>query len=195
MKEVNKEILQQAIKKMPTYEPPQSVWEQLEVELDYDTLTVPTEKLPQYNPPDTLWENIAAELPSSQNKWVRRKWWVLGFLLVVVVSTIGYFYFKNHTTEKLEITTEEVEVIFASEDWENDDEAFDMILAYCKQAALVCDNPKFRTLKTDLEELNEASETLKNAIGNFSTESQLIEQLKEIELQRSDILKEMIAEI
>jgi hypothetical protein len=81
------------------------------------------------------------------------------------------------------------------QDWDEDEDAFDMVLAFCKTENIVCELPEFVTLKSELEELNNAREELKQALDHYGADAELVAQLTRIEHDRSDVLKKLIAKI
>ena len=80
-------------------------------------------------------------------------------------------------------------------DWNEDEDAFDMVMNFCKTQNIVCELPEFKMLKSELEELNTAREVLKTALEFYGTDPELIAQLTSIEHERSGVLKKMIAKI
>jgi hypothetical protein len=62
----------------------------------------------------------------------------------------------------------------------------------CKERTIACENPEFKSLKMELEELNDAKSMLEEAIGSYGTNANLIAEMREIEFARTDIVKRMI---
>lgn len=66
MEELNKNTLKEALKKLPTYEPPELLWEQVNKDLNQvmprTALQAAIQALPEYNPPDFVWEHIQKNL-------------------------------------------------------------------------------------------------------------------------------------
>lgn len=56
---------------LPHYSPPQSVWENIEQGLNEAPLQEALSKLPAYEPPVQTWFDIAAQLPKQQPRWRR----------------------------------------------------------------------------------------------------------------------------
>jgi hypothetical protein len=204
MQEKNKHILQKAIQELPQYEPEALVWLAIDGELEViekeDNLQNAINELPTYNPSDSLWENIDAELEADIKKagrvvWLKR---ISSVAAVIVFLIVGNFIFnQNNSQENITISysQEVVEDDFLKQDWDEDDDAFEMVMAYCKTENIVCELPEFIVLKTELEDLNNAREELKNALDHYGTDAELIAQLTRIEHDRSDVLKQMIAKI
>ncbi len=204
MQEKNKHILQEAIQKLPQYEPEALIWISIEAELEVlekeNGLQIAINELPVYNPSDSIWENIEEELANDDRKsgrliWLKR---ISAVAAAVVFLIIGNFVFKQNTgQEKVTISysQETVDEVLIKQDWDEDDDAFEMVLAFCETDHIVCELPEFVVLKSELEDLNNAREELKEALDHYGVDAELVAQLTRIELDRSDILKKMIAKI
>jgi len=204
MQEKNKHILQEAIQNLPQYEPEALVWLAIDAELDVfekeNKLQNVIEELPVYSPSDSIWENIDAELEADKAKsgrvvWLKR---ISSAAAVIAFLLIGNFIFiQNNGQENVTISfsQEVVEEDFLKKDWNDDDDAFEMVIAFCKTENIVCELPEFIGLKSELEELNEAREELKEALEHYGSDAELIAQLTRLEHDRSDVLKQMIAKI
>ena len=63
----NKHTLEEAIRKLPQYQPPAMLWDTVSEELEMDRQDVQWRsklvELPQHQAPSFIWENIAQELP------------------------------------------------------------------------------------------------------------------------------------
>ena len=57
---------------------------------------------------------------------------------------------------------------------------------------MLCEQPEFKQLHNELEELTSAKNELASALGDFGTDANLVTQIKEIELERNDIVKKMM---
>ncbi len=203
MQEKNKHILEKAIQKLPQYKPESLVWLAIDAELEVmekeSSLQNAINELPTYNPADALWENIDASLEVDQKK-ARRVFWlkrISSAAAVIAFLLIGNFIFNQNNQENVTITysQELIEEDLFKQDWDEDDDAFETVMAFCKTENIVCQLPEFVVLKSELEDLNDAREELKQALEHYGTDAELIAQLTQIEHDRSDILKKMIAKI
>lgn len=62
-------ILKNALKRLPEYEPPRFIWEEIEAGLETDDLMREgISSLPEYTPPAEIWENIAENLAKQPVK-------------------------------------------------------------------------------------------------------------------------------
>jgi hypothetical protein len=75
---------------------------------------------------------------------------------------------------------------------EPDDAAFDMVQNLCAGAAPVCNQPAFKSLKSELDELTLAKNELKQAMGAYADDPDLAAQLIRIERARSELLQQMM---
>lgn len=223
--EKNKHILERALQAIPTYSPPEVVWEAIEDALPEqgDSHTI---ELPQYTPPDFIWEHLDKELTAHESNvaklptheppakvWTnieeglerevivpinrKRTYTILSIAASVAVLVAFFFLIETPATEGYEISYSEetIDATITEQDWDDDNEAFELITQLCEEEIQVCKEPEFKALKTELDELEDARVEVKEAIGAYGDDPQLIAQLSEIEMERSDILKEMIARI
>ena len=214
MKEKNLDTLRRAIAELPVYDPRPTLWNQIEEELGQSVGQTPMQSaiadLPQYSPPDAIWDQIDAELAQDEQqrgkiRRIRRLRAYAAAAAIALLVTAGTFIWRNAAdsgTFKEEITYSEEEAPSSSVattyldiDWEEGEDAFAMIDDYCKTAHYICDQPDFKIMQTELETLNAARETLKSAIDNYGNDAELIAQLVEIEYERTDLLKKMVAKI
>ena len=87
---------------------------------------------------------------------------------------------------------ETVDPMLLVRDWDEDEDAFGEFLSLCEVKKTLCEQPEFKQLQGELEELTAAKEELNDAIGEFGTDAGLVLQIKEIELERTGILKKMM---
>jgi len=73
-----------------------------------------------------------------------------------------------------------------------DDPNYEIIEKLCLEALPVCEEPKFKQLKAEFDNLSSAHDDLKNALGDFADDPELVEQLVEIEHARIQILQQLV---
>jgi len=73
-----------------------------------------------------------------------------------------------------------------------DDPNYEIIERLCLEALPVCEEPKFKQLKAEFDHLSTAHDDLKNALGDFADDPELVEQLVEIEHARIQILQQLV---
>ncbi|RMG84726.1 MAG: anti-sigma factor [Bacteroidetes bacterium] len=211
MKEKNKHILDQAIRQLPQYEPPAEIWNFIREDLDFgfenERLKEGLERLPQYDPPDTLWDEIDRKLDApaptlrvvSKSRRLLPAFWRTIAAAVVILLAVGLW---NQTPQtqtdsagELSYSTEVVDEQLIKKDWNDDERAFDELMAMCKVKINTCASPDFQKLKSELDELTKAKKELDSALGRFGTDPVLITQIKNLELERTELMKAMIEKL
>ena len=197
MKELNQNNLKSALGKLPQYEPPDTIWQGIETRL-------PLLELPTYDAPDFVWQQIeeqllADEKPIKTLKILRGgKFYKLAVAAsIALLVSIGFWFFKTQNTEQatISISTEVVDNQLLKKDFDNEEQAFTMVKEFCKTALPVCEQPEFKTLKNELDTLNTAREELKNAIGEYAADPDLIAELTKIENERTTVLRQLVEKI
>jgi len=65
----------------------------------------------------------------------------------------------------------------------------------CQQQQFACANSLFKTLQIELKDLDVAKQELVNAIRIYGKDAALIVQLKDLELERTTVIREMYQSI
>lgn len=76
-----------------------------------------------------------------------------------------------------------------------EDPSYNILETLCREALPVCEEPQFKQLKAELEDLTHAYSELKNALGNYADDPEMVAQLIEIEHFRYQILQQLMAMI
>ncbi len=194
MQEQNKHLLQQALGQLPAYDPPMGIWEDIQTALDADQMLqsqLPT--LPAYTPPDALWDAIENQLP-KQRRFGRVLFLRLAAAAVLLGMAIGVWWLTGvRAEEAIIVQTQEIadpnilETTQAPED-----SAFLFVQKFCETQVPICQDPAFEALKTELDELSEAKEALRAALGSYSDDPALAEQMIRIERERSALLQQIM---
>lgn len=192
-------VLQNKVSELRDYEPPTEVWETINNGL---VLSRAISNLPVYDPPTTIWNNLQRNLETPKSKptaIIRQlgKWKqyaaaaaVIGLIALIGLGEWGKT--TNAVSETLVFATETIDDQLLNRDWNEDEDAFVYLMSICKEKVLACENPEFKSLKFELEELNDAKNMLESAIGEYGTDPNLISQMREIEFARTNIVKQMI---
>jgi hypothetical protein len=184
------------IKNLPTYEPPEKVWEAIETRL-------PLLEMRTYEPPVDIWESIENQLVTSEKpvkrlsilRGVKNNYaWLAAasFAILVVASFALYFNFNTKIEGNLVVTTEVVDNQLIQQNWADSDKDFALVEAFCETALPKCEEPEFKNLKTELDDLNKAREDLKNVLSVYNSDPEIVAQLTKLENVRSDVLKKII---
>jgi hypothetical protein len=206
--------LHEAIQQLPTYVPPTLVWEGIEATLDDVQADLPSfqhqiKALPTYSPPTSLWYGIEQELDQPSEHTVALKpiftlktWqkYAIAALFLGCLLTFGVVFYQNATSvgnEKITVaySEEKYDTTPIKEDWDDDEAAFAKVEAICQQQAFICEQPEVKTLKSELDELNEAKQSLKNALGQYGTDETVVAELVAVEKERSEVLKKIMQKI
>lgn len=197
--ENNRESLLKAIEKLPEYAPPQEIWNAIDEELDVINNDQPLQhaiaELSTFEPPETLWNTIEQELdtPTSKRTTISFSKWSVAASVALLIAAFFAWQSTTNPEAKVEMIYTEIQEVEQEwkEDWDADEEDFQVVLAMLDENDLAKEAPESNRLQSELDELNLAKEELKMAISNFGQDSDLIRQLAEIERERTEILKKL----
>lgn len=204
MKELNHNTLHNAIRTLPEYEPPVGLWDSIEEALDAEEqLSQSVQSLPQYDPPAHIWGNLEAALPivKPMPKPVLRGTLFRQILAVAAISlaVLGTWWLVQKNVSAtgeaaiaVTVTQEALNAEVQSAAKENEDEGFDLVSQLCESKAPVCEDPDFKALKIELDDLTQAKNELRVALGSYGDDPTLASQLVQIERERSAVLRQMI---
>ncbi len=193
----------EALSTLQEYEPPEAVWMNIDEELgETGKDKIPAKllkSLPQYDPPAQVWEGIAKQLDEKTGAKLVRLGWrrALAVAASLALLLVAYWQFSKTTAiepDNVAITYSEetVDPLLLEHDWDEDEEVFQEYLAICEAKKFICEQPEFKQLQDELEELTSAKVELTEAVGTYGSDPELITQIKEIELERTGILKKMM---
>lgn len=199
MTELNHNTLQAALARLPLYEPPVSNWEDLDSALEANAVLVDSaQRLRVYEPPAAVWENVTARLPVARPMARRLILWpryaVAAAMIAVLCSAWWLLHPVNGMTmpEQIVVTQEIMDPQVVETAQESEDDAFQQLQHLCSTGAPVCEQPGFRLLKSELDELTAAKQELHSALGQYGDDPELTAQLVQIELARTQLLQEMM---
>lgn len=180
--------LQKAIERLPNYEPDKVLWNNIADKLNELPLNTAVRALPQYEPDDKLWELIAA---SSSVKRPAMRWWHFAAAIIMVGISISMLTNVNNTKPDISFSIEKVDARLQNNNLKPTDPQYQRLKAYCETNTLVCNSKDYKLLQTEYEKLNDASVQLKQTIGEYNTEVELVKQYIFLENQKANILNEM----
>jgi hypothetical protein len=199
------------------YNPPPFIWDNLELELEKDAKNVQNTDLSSgtHEGVYSLGNNseikkliknelIFVNKPIKKQGLLRRLYiqkWAMAATITGLIFTV-FILLKRQNTDlssgtheggsNLKYSTETVDNQLLKTDWNDAEQDYKMVETICQQHIAACETPAFKTLKQELDELNEARESVKNAIGTFNSDADLMMQLKNIEQERAAILKQIV---
>ena len=199
MKEINQHTLHTTLARLPQYEPPVGVWENLDSALGLDiALANSVRQLPPYTPPAAVWENITAQLPTTRPAARRVALWPRYAVAAALAAALfGAWWLLRPTMdvnmpEQIVVTQEMMDQQIVATVRESEDGAFQWVQDLCASRAPVCQEPAFKSLKSELDELTAAKQHLHTALGQYGDDPDLAAQLVQIELARTQLLQEIM---
>ncbi|HEY9114357.1 MAG TPA: hypothetical protein VIN10_06625 [Bacteroidales bacterium] len=220
--EKNKKILIGSLRKLPIYQPEDEVWESLSAHFESETLSnkLPQlsnfdppdsvwksidEKLnmgeiisvlPEYNPTDSVWENISESLPfekgiHSKSKLVN---WVKWTSVAAAIFIIGYFILSISNEENKQFSySEELIELTDTISWNENDQSVEYALTLlCEENPIACKTTEFKEMENELIFLDQSKQAILQQLNKYDSNTELEILLTEIELERSNLIKEMI---
>jgi hypothetical protein len=196
--EQNKATLKKAILALPSYQPPEGLWNDIEQQLDDSAaLDAAIETLPEYHPPAQVWENIseALEQPSPQPRLrVLSSFFLSRAAAVAAVITaafLGYLVIDREndaTVSYAETTVIETEVRI---DYQEDEPMIQMVSQNFEESPVAQQQENYDHLLSELKELNQAKEAILDMIDSYGEDPQMIKELADIERSRTDVVMKM----
>jgi hypothetical protein len=199
-KEANRATLRRALENLPQYTPPYQSWENIADALDAeDMLSADVKKLPQYAPPAKVWEAIEQNLEVAQPWSVKRGRLIRALSAAAAVTgiLIGAWWVGTGRAaqasegEHIVVTQQKLDQGIVATVHE-EDPAFQMVQTLCQERLPVCEKPEFKALRSELDELTQAKQGLRTALGSYGDDANLSAQLVKIEQERSAVLRQMI---
>ncbi|ACT92569.1 hypothetical protein [Dyadobacter fermentans] len=183
--EKNEHNLQNAIRRFPTYEPGEEVWQAIREDLGSQPMRQALSEMPAYEPDDKLWDII-------DRKNVRQQRWKWGYAAAALLFAAGIAWMMRPLApHRVAYSQETVDDRLQMDADLKTDRQYKLLKAYCETETLVCDSHEYRSLQEEYERLSAASHQLAQAIGDYNTAPELLRQYNDIERQKTDILNAM----
>ena len=200
--------LRKALKSLQEYSPSNALWPTIanildESDTEQNKLQIALSRLPIYEPASTIWGAIEKEIQPTPKYgrvfYLKTFAAAASFLALLFAGSIWYQIQSSskdstsysYYTEK----TDEAIITINSKENQEDEAAFALVNEICEKQAFICEQPQVKLLKSELDELNHAHAALKEAIGSYGSDIELRQQLSQIELDRTEILKKIMNEI
>lgn len=198
MREENYDNLRRALDQLPSYDPSSLNWDGIERRINEEEEPTEAAKvLPAYAPPSKVWNKLNGQLDQRrkqrhQLKLVYR--WVARAAIVVMVFGAGYFSATYDSGPKVSYAFSEEkpsEANFISIDANEEEARFDRLM---EQLSAI-DEPELNALRLELEELTAAKKEVEEMLAAYGRDNDIIQQLVEIETERSRVYRRAYAEI
>lgn len=207
LQEKNRAALQSAIRQLPVYEPAEGIWEGISrrlEEAEKETgLQASLHQLPVYSPPESVWEGIAAELISAPAGEKEGKVWPLyrriprsvAAAVALLLGALTWLLLPGSEEARVTIVRQEITLpdTELAAGWDDDETAFETVQAQFAEHPLLRQNPKMQRLSRELEELDAAKAEIESVMDSYGRDADLIRRIGQIERERSDVLKRMVA--
>ena len=173
-------------------EPPEAIWTNIDNELSHrEKLTA----LNHFDPPQEVWENIDKKLSITKADQGKRKiiQWLKWSSAAAAIVALGFFIFTTINNKNFNYSEEWVKIQDVQQ-WNGDDQSIEQALALiCNENPATCNTPEFIKLEKELSFLNQSKQEVIGQLNKYDTNTKLEIILTEIELERSSLIKEMIA--
>ena len=148
------------------------------------------QELPMHIPSPTVWKGIEEELETKiRTIHFLRKIAAVGLLLSIGLwwSTTS----KHNTSTTFTYTQEQVDQRFIQVDWDTEAIEMEELTALCQHRQFACADASFKSRQTELNELESVKQELVQAINTYGKDATLIGQLKDLEIERTAVIREM----
>ncbi len=184
----NRKSLKEHLAGLKKFTPNEEVWDQLSRKIEHENeLSLRLRQLPDFEPDERVWNQLETDL----NKTGKLIWWKWSMAASIVL--IGSFLvFRSVVSEsEISISKEIISEFEVLPESDEEDKEYNKIIALCTQKVEVCRDPEFRELKEEFEELKNAGDQLREVMGAYNTKNQLLEELKKIETQKSELITQL----
>ena len=149
-------------------------------------------KLKEYQAPDFIWDEVEKQLDRSKNTEIIDLRWALS--AAAVLALVFSLWIFRTDDEKIRVSESFVpaqEIL----DWEEEDREWEMILEEaCERQPVACRTERFLDLEKELEFLDHSKEKVLAELNPYEDNSRAEKILTEIELERVEVIKELIKE-
>jgi hypothetical protein len=207
MKEQNRNTLKAALSHLPEYSPEDGVWSAIDRDLfqreEHRKLQKALAELPAHTPPDSLWDRIASALPDDREerpvlRVFRRNLARAAAAAVFLLTGYLVWDFYIHSPE------EQVTFALVAEpmgEWEasflsqepiaTDENLIEEAVTMFKESVAARLGDQYQIILAEWQELNDAKQALEEALEVYGQDPDLVRELKDIELARSEVVRKM----
>lgn len=200
--EKNRNSLKQALQQLPAYTPPADAWANIADKLDASTeadetsLAEAVRHLPAHTPPPGVWNALARHLDDERGANIRRmrtrRQWMAAAATVALVVGAAWWVFREPPPKiSIQYAQETMQHFEMDIDWDEDAGTFEQL----DQQLSSINNPTVNKLKVEYEELTLARKDVESMLKSYGQDPQLIRKMADIERERTDIYRQLIAMI
>jgi exonuclease VII large subunit len=186
--EHNRNNLEEALAKLPSFQPSDCIWAEIEQKLSEEPLKNALKDLPMQQPADFVWENIENKITGIENK--HAGWWYAAAMLLTI-GFAGFWYNNAKQDSSISYTQEVIDTRLQTRKEPVTDQQYAKLVSYCEAETIVCNNKNFKRLKQEYETLRSATDQLQKAMGKYNTEPELTRQFSVVEQEKAEVLNEM----
>ncbi|MBE9462185.1 hypothetical protein ACFP1I_13180 [Dyadobacter subterraneus] len=180
--------LKDALAKLPSFQPADFIWTEIERNLNEEPLQNALKNLPTQEPQDFIWENIENKIGRTYSR--NNVWWYAAAVLLATGFT-GFLYKSNKADSKISYSQEVIDIRLQTKSEPVTDQQYEKLVSYCEAETVVCKDENFRRLKQEYETLRSATQQLQKAMGSYNTEPELTRQFSIVEQEKTEVLNEM----
>ncbi|MCF8405706.1 MAG: hypothetical protein K9H58_17300 [Bacteroidales bacterium] len=179
--------------KLSQLSPPKALWNLIDAEL---AKREKINRLSQYDPPDSVWDNIDQKLNQkvrkpSPSKLIRFVKWTSTAAAMLLIGMLIYF-LQNNSDNNLNYSEQWVE-LNNTQQWVEEDADFAGVLKLlCNEKPQICSMDEFKKMEEELNFLEKSKKDILSHMNKYNTNSDLEKTLVEIELERTNLIKELI---
>ncbi|MBO2013116.1 hypothetical protein [Hymenobacter negativus] len=209
--------LRRALNSLPAHEPDSATWARIEAQLAVDAaLARAVPALPTHEPDDDLWANVAARLDAAEapvvladapapptvlrQLWPTRTVRRMLAMAASVLLVLGVWWQLHPATS---VPTVARETVTFSEEEDSlplpapaadplEQQGLSFIDAHCSSQPAVCQSGEFRTLRTQLQELETQEVQLRQDTRRFGASPELLREQARLITLKASVTRELV---
>lgn len=193
LKLLNDEMKIKSISQLKTKNPPENIWDAIADEMDLQNAI---NKLPAYEPDIQIWNTIAHQLKNDTPNGFRIKVLRITFIISATAALLLMTYFLVRPLRQQETIHYTVETITPTSlvwNQENDIELRSKLEQLRTLNPAAINHPDYKAKEIELVYLNEKKAEILLRISTFDQHQDLQVLLTRIELEKNEIVKQMVA--